>query len=216
MDIIIILPGLIGLANWIVGIVGFSFCIAGPAKARGMAITATVLAGIHLLLVGVTFNNMEGTGGLGMSRGLGMGKPAWVFVATTLPFLDALFPLLFYASKAVGEGDYLIGLFAAILEVARLIFALQLLRSLGSAARDAEVEEKASFATLTAAGVLGLAALGALLMTVLIAEGKFKSLSTVANLGLASMVLILLGYTFMMFGPAMAALITRDACNRRS
>ncbi|MCS6866776.1 MAG: hypothetical protein RMJ56_08960 [Gemmataceae bacterium] len=43
--------GLLGLASWIVGLVGLSFCIAGPARARGLAILATVVASVHLILV---------------------------------------------------------------------------------------------------------------------------------------------------------------------
>ncbi len=54
---LMILLGLLGLANWIVALVGTSFCIAGPARARGLAIAATVVAAVHLVLGFVVANN---------------------------------------------------------------------------------------------------------------------------------------------------------------
>jgi hypothetical protein len=43
------LPGLVGLANWVVGLVGIGFCIASP-RARGLAVAAACVAGVHLTL----------------------------------------------------------------------------------------------------------------------------------------------------------------------
>jgi hypothetical protein len=54
---LMILLGLLGLANWIVALVGTSFCIAGPGRARGLAIAATVVAAVHLVLGFVVANN---------------------------------------------------------------------------------------------------------------------------------------------------------------
>ena len=37
INVMLILIGLIGLANWIISLIGFSFCIAGPKRSRTYA-----------------------------------------------------------------------------------------------------------------------------------------------------------------------------------
>jgi hypothetical protein len=206
---------LVGLGAWIVGLVGSSFAIAGPAKARGMAITATVFGGVHLVLTGVTFSNMQdGLGSVG--RGLpGLGKAAWIFVASTLPWVNSFLPLLFYQSRAV-NGEYIVTLLAGISEAMRLVFLLLTLKAMSEAAKDYGAAEKCQFSMMTALMIVGGALLGVLLMVVLLAEGGFKSASTYLNLGAATLFLMYLAYTFMMLGPALSAMMTKDACDRRS
>jgi hypothetical protein len=214
LDLIVVLPGLIGLGAWLVGIVGSSIAIGGPRKARGMAITATVFAGIHLILVGVTFSNL--LDGIGLLRGApGLGKISWVAVASTLPALDAFLPMLFYNSKAIG-GDYIIAVLAGACEIARLIFALFALKALAAAARDYEVSEKSGYGVMIVSAAIGSIVLLWLVMAIILEEGKFKSLSTVVNLGLGTVFFMYLGYAVMMLSPAIAAMATRDACGRRT
>jgi hypothetical protein len=215
IDMIVLLPGLVGLGAWIVGVVGCSFAIAGPSKARGMAITATVFASLHLVFTGVTFSNVqEGLGSFGRSLP-GLGKLGWILFASVLPALNTFLPMLFFQSKAI-NGDYVISILAAICEVCRLIFALLTLKAMASAAKDYAAAEKAHFSLMTAIFILGGILLFTLLMAILLKEGGFKSLSTVMNLGLATVFLMYLSYTLMMLGPALAALQTKDACDRRT
>ncbi|MBP3958226.1 hypothetical protein J8F10_23505 [Gemmata sp. G18] len=215
LEILVVLPGLIGLGAWIVGLVGCSFAIAGPAKARGMAITSTVLSSVHLILLGVTFSNLHGGSGIGFARGLGgVGSFAWMSMVSALPSVGAFLPVLFYQSRAIG-GEYIVSLLAGICEVLRLIFVLITLKGLASAARDYGAAEKAQTGVMISAFVLGGTVLGILFMTVLLAEAKFGP-STMAHLGMLMIVATLAAYTFMMLTPALAALRTRDACTRRS
>ena len=215
LDVMVILPGLLGLGAWIVGTVGSSIAIAGPQKARGMAITATVFAGLHLILTGVTFSNLQdGLGGFGRSLP-GVGKIAWIVVASTLPALDTFLPMLFYQSKAI-NGDYIVALLAAICEAGRLIFMLLTLKALAAAARDYEAAGRAHMDVIVVALVLGGVALLTLFVAILLREGGFKSISTYANLAGATFFLMYLGYTFMMLLPALVALEIKDACARRS
>lgn len=194
-ELLVVLPGLVGLGAWIVGTVGCAFAIAGPARSRGMAITATVLAGVHLVLLGITFSNLHGSGGggFGMTRGLGVGSPAWLVVASTLPALDALLPLLFYSSRAVSQGDYVIALLAAICELLRLVFMLLALKGMAEAARDAYAVEKSRFGLAVVGMVAGGVAAFVLLMVVVMAEGKFKSLQTYAHLTVLTALVTYLG-----------------------
>lgn len=216
-ELLVVLPGLVGLGAWIVGTVGCAFAIAGPAKSRGMAITATVFAGVHLVLLGITFSNLHSSsgGGFGMTRGLGVGSPAWLVVASTLPALDALLPMLFYSSRAVSQGEYVIALLAAICELLRLVFMLLTLKGMAEAARDGYAVEKSQFGLTMVGMVAGGVAAFVLLMVVILAEGKFKSLQTYAHLTVITALFTYLGYAFMMLNPALAALQTKDACDRR-
>lgn len=216
-ELLVVLPGLVGLGAWIVGTVGCAFAIAGPARSRGMAITATVFAGVHLVLLGITFSNLRGSGGgdFGMTRGLGVGSPAWLVVASTLPALDALLPMLFYSSRAVSQGDYVIALLAAICELLRLVFMLLALKGMAEASRDAYAVEKSRFGLAVVGMVAGGVAAFVLFMVVVMAEGKFKSLQTYAHLTVLTALVTYLGYAFMMLTPAMAALQTKDACDGR-
>ncbi|MBN9118609.1 MAG: hypothetical protein J0I06_05555 [Planctomycetes bacterium] len=215
LDVIVILPGLIGLGAWLVGLVGSSIAIAGPGKARGMTITATVFAGVHLILVGVTFSNMqEGLGSFGRSVP-GLGKVAWIAVASTLPALDAFLPLLFYHSKSIG-GDYVIALLAGACEAARLIFTLLALKALAAAARDYNASERSGYGVMIVSGVMGGVALLVLLVALVLEEAKFKSLNTYLNLGLGTLFLMYLGYALMMLSPALSAIATKNACDRRA
>jgi LSD1 subclass zinc finger protein len=54
---LLIVPGLLGLTNWVVALIGLGFCIAGPSKARGLAIATTAVAAVHLVMSFVVAND---------------------------------------------------------------------------------------------------------------------------------------------------------------
>jgi hypothetical protein len=54
-----IVPGLLGLGNMVTAAVGVGFCIAGPARSRGLAIGATAVTSVHLILAFVIANNTD-------------------------------------------------------------------------------------------------------------------------------------------------------------
>jgi LSD1 subclass zinc finger protein len=56
---LMVIPGILGLANWVCAAVGLGFSIAGPARSRGLAIAATAVAGVHLILAFVIANNTD-------------------------------------------------------------------------------------------------------------------------------------------------------------
>ena len=56
---LMIVTGLLGLGNWIVALIGLGFCIAGPARSRGLAIAATAVAAVHLAMCFVVANNTK-------------------------------------------------------------------------------------------------------------------------------------------------------------
>lgn len=56
---LMVIPGILGLANWVCAAVGLGFSIAGPARSRGLAIAATAVAAVHLILAFVIANNSD-------------------------------------------------------------------------------------------------------------------------------------------------------------
>lgn len=56
---LVLMTGLFGLANWIVALVGLGMTIAGPPRSRGLAIAATSVAVVHLILAFVVANNRD-------------------------------------------------------------------------------------------------------------------------------------------------------------
>ncbi len=69
----VVVTGVLGLGGWVVALVGLGLTIAGPAKARGLAIATTSVAVVHLILVFVVANNERSSGfGSGSIAGLSM------------------------------------------------------------------------------------------------------------------------------------------------
>jgi len=68
---LMIITGLVGLANWVVALIGLGFCIAGPSKSRGLAIAATAVAAVHIIMAFVVANNEKsvnpGVVGIGLA-----------------------------------------------------------------------------------------------------------------------------------------------------
>ena len=58
-EVLMILTGLLGLGNWVVALIGLGFSIAGPSKSRGLAIAATAVAAVHLVMAFVVANNTK-------------------------------------------------------------------------------------------------------------------------------------------------------------
>lgn len=54
-----LITGLLGLLNWVTGLVGLGMCIAGPSRARGLAIAAISVAAVHLILCFITANDSD-------------------------------------------------------------------------------------------------------------------------------------------------------------
>lgn len=203
---IMVLAGLVGLSNWVLSLVGLGFCIAGPERARGTAIAATVVSAIHLVLLVVCFETRND-----VYDQLGIGDSAWAVLATGVTSLNSAVPLLMYHSQAF-SGGFLVTLIAGGCEVARLILIVLTLKKLALAARSAAAD-RAGPAVVAVAGVCGGVALAALLITVLIAESGI----TRAGIHLAAAVSLLsyVAYAFMTMAPALLAKDTKDALAAR-
>jgi hypothetical protein len=208
----VVVAGLVGLSNWVISLVGLGFCIAGPQRARGMAIAATVVSAIHLVLSFVCFGNLDsGLGGFGR---FGAGSSfGWAVLTSVLPALDAGLPLLIYQSRAFG-GEFLVGFLAGACEVARLILIILTLKALALAARDGYAAERSGSAVMAVAGVCGGVAVAALLVVVVAVEGKLMRSAT--HLFSAVVLLGYVAYACMTIAPALLAKDVKDSLGRRA
>lgn len=212
---LILIPGLAGLGNWLLAAIGLGFCIAGPAKGRGLAIAAVSVAAVHLILTFVCFAKVQdGFNGRGVIGFGGTSYFGWALFISTLPALDLFIPMLIYNSR--GFGEFIVVVLAGACEAARLILVLLSLQAAARAARDYEAAERGKLGVMVSSFVMGGVAVVVLIVVVIIAESKFTSIRTVANIGLGTVVLVYLAYTLMALPCALAANETRSACDRRS
>ncbi|MFO0796971.1 MAG: hypothetical protein U0804_05800 [Gemmataceae bacterium] len=164
------LNGVVGLAGWVVGLVGFGLVTAGPPKSRGLAIAAGSVGLVHLVLACVVaFNERPERLGGGVAIN-------WGALVTDLPSLDAVLTALVYSERlsAKGFGTLVLPLLAGAAELARLILIGLLLGSLARAAKEHRAEGMAKFGWIAAPSAVGVCMLVVLLATIL-AESTAKS-----------------------------------------
>lgn len=215
-DGLMALPGIAGAGNIVITLIGLSFCIGGPQKARGIAIGAVCVAGVHLLLVVICYSKISDGGGRG---GVGMGSffggLDWMLLATMLWVLDAVLPVLIYAGKGSGAGgEAFLFVAAAGFEVARCILVCLTIKALATSAKDYDAADKAGMGAMMTGIVCGAAAGIALVAVVLVVEGKMmKSAQYIAGLAGAA---IFAGYAFMVLPAALAANAAKDSLAYRA
>jgi LSD1 subclass zinc finger protein len=125
-----VLAGLPGLANWLLAVVGLSFCIAGPAKfgARGLAIAGVAVAAVNLVLMLVAAQDRPAVHAFGVRTS----SFDWMHVISNMTYLTQFLVIL--TTKGV-ELD-LLNLFAGIAELAQLILFMLFLNAIAKNARN--------------------------------------------------------------------------------
>ena len=207
-------PGLAGAACTVLLLVGLSFCIAGPAKARGLAIAAVSVAGVHLVLVIICYSKITGLGrGFGAMGGVLGGE--WLFVGTLLWVLDLILPMLIYAPKGTGlGGEGILFVLAAACELTRAILVCLTIKAQATAAKDYYSAERAGMGVMLTAAVTGGAAIVVTLLMVIVIEGKMlSSAQYLMGLGGAA---VCTGYALMTLPGALAAMSAKDSLARRA
>jgi hypothetical protein len=211
---IVVLIGLIGLANWILSLIGFSICIAGPGRTRAISIITTCVAAVHLILVLLSYliasESLAGIGKISQIESFTL-----LIFATTQPFLDTFLPALIYGSRGI-TGEYIVVILTGVAEVVRLFFSFLTIRTMAGEGKNNKVYERAQVGIVSAAIVIGGGILLMLLVIVLIAEIKFRSLKTAATLGLGSFFIVCLAYTVLLTIPAITAMGARSSLGQRS
>jgi hypothetical protein len=221
---IAILPGLVGLGNWIVGLIGLSFCIAGPSKSRGMAIAATAVAAVHLLLILLGFGASQSNNPRNILMAMGGSDIYWLIFSSLLPLLNFVLPALTFladgagAPAARGSSDSLrqaiFPLLIAVSELARLILMLLTLKALARACKDDDAGVRAQ---LGLKGVL-LAVVGLLVIT-LILSVILKNVNLgrgTEAIAMLSVTLMFAIYAAMLFLPALSAMMLQSTLARKA
>jgi len=62
-----LVTGILGLANWIIGLIGLGLCIGGPPRIRGLTIAALAVAAVHLILALIAVNDNDSFTGSNIS-----------------------------------------------------------------------------------------------------------------------------------------------------
>ncbi len=208
-EILMVLPGLLGTGGWVLGLVGFGFMCAGPQKARGVSIAATVMAVIHLTLMIIVFVN-AGKGLQGLGRGV-LGDPRWTLMSGSLVVLDVVPAVLIYVSRTFGESDFLLVLFAAVFELLRHIVGLMAVKATAEAARDGDAGHRATVGMLSLGSTVGIAAIVLTLLVVIMEQAKAGRISPFFKV----LILTYIGFAWAMFHGAVSANETRHSCDRR-
>lgn len=214
------IPGLLGLLNWIVGLVGIGFCIAGPTKygARGLAIAATIVSVVQLVFMALVAGR---TGGIYSGlQGSSYGRDSFTIAAfsTMWVAVDAFLVVMVYASKIFGE--FVLPMIAGLCELARLILILLVARSISKAAKN----RSAANSSLTSVYIVSITATVIPIILVLIAiilqssssSGRpaFSSSRSAMDTVGAIFMLILLAHTGALVMPGIAMQSARAAAAR--
>lgn len=209
-QILMVLPGLLGTGGWVLGLVGFGMMSAGPQKARGTCIAATIMAFIHLTLMVIIFTN-AGQGMPFVGRGM-LGDPRWMMMSGSMAVLEGVPTILIYASRSFGESNFLLILFAALFELLRHIVGMMAVKATAEAARDGDAGHRATLGMLSLGSTLGIATLVLTLLVVIMEQAKGGRISPFFKI----LILTYIGFAWAMFHAASAATQTRHACDRRS
>jgi hypothetical protein len=207
--------GLCGVGTTILTIIGLGFCIAGPAKAKGMAIATVSVAGVHVILVIICYDKLTGGRGGGGFGGGFIGGIDWIFLGTSLWVLDVFLPALIYAPKGAGiGGETILFLFAGLCELARMIMVCLTLQRLAYAAKDDYSAEKAGSSVMVTSIVTGAGAIIILLVVVIIDAAKMGR--SAMYLGGLALTALCVGYALMALTAAFVAMSTKDSLARRA
>jgi hypothetical protein len=213
-DMIILAIGLVGLANWIISIVGFGFCTVGPERARAISIISAIVACVHLLLVIVTYA-MSTNSLAGLDKFGGPSNASMLFFATTMPFLDFFLPSLIYGGQSI-TGEFVVVMLTGICEVVRIFFTLLTIRTLADEGKNHRVAQRVQMGIVITALVLGIGIFVMLLVVVLVVEVKFRSMKTMMTMVLGSFFLQCLAYSVSLAFPAITAMGARSSLARSS
>ncbi|HXD86378.1 MAG TPA: hypothetical protein VN641_07780 [Urbifossiella sp.] len=225
--------------SWLLGLVGIGFCIAGPERARKLAIAAASLAGLHILLlllgffvIGVSiadlnpnrppppppqFRQMQVEPERAPFTIQEVGAFGYVFaLGTSIVPAEISLPVLIYGSKAGGGkvvSNLILFLLASACDIARLILSILMLRAMAESAKSFEASDKLRIGVGGVSIICGAAILVTTFVAILVVEGEMAKAAR-HLLSLTALALMLC-YCLMMVFPALGALQVAGAFKKR-
>lgn len=232
-----LLIGPLRVLSWLLGLAGIGICLAGPPKARKLALTAAIFAGLHVLLfiIGILANakiseldfrdrparqapppgKTRSDEPALDSKDAGMLGLALGVGTSVLP-AEFTLPTFVYGSKVFGKGfigDVILFFLASACDIARLILVLLTLKAMADAARSYQAAGKLAIGVKSVAIVCGSFFFVTILVAVIIIEGELRS--SARHVGSLTLLLLMLTHCLMMILPALGALQTAGDLKRR-
>src|SRR6185437_15328832 len=228
--------------SWLLGLVGIGFCIAGPERARKLAIAAASLAGMHILLlilgffvVGLSiadlnpnrppppppqfrqgqFRQVEPERAPITIQEVGVFGYAFALGTSIVPAEISL-PVLIYGSKGGGGkvvSNLILFLLASASDIARLILAILMLRAMAASAKSFEASDNLRIGVGGVAIVCGAAILVTTFVVILVVEGEM--IKAMRHLFSLTALALMLCHCLMMIFPALGALEVAGAMKKR-
>ena len=184
---ILIIAGILGLANWILGAIGISLCLAGPPVPGHyrFGVAALIVAFVHAVLLLAVIAKTSANADY---RGLDRGTMMWAQIATQYESLSFYLAYVLYPDDIpLRRADTILSFLTGILEMTRLILFLMTLGCLAQAAGDRELSENCTRMAGRVTIIPGMLALGVLAYKIVVIE---------TGAGGAGMVLYLLNYMY--------------------
>ena len=170
MSFILLIAGVLGVVNWVLGAVGISLCVSGPPSQGHWqfgigGLVATFIHGVLLLVV------VMKTQGNADYRGLDRDTMRWAQIATQYESLSFFLSYIAYPDDIpLKRTDTVLGFIAGISEMVRLILYLMTLGCLAQAAGDKALAEDCTRMAGRVTIIPGLMALGMLIYKVIVVE----------------------------------------------
>ncbi len=184
---ILVIAGILGLANWILGAIGISLCLAGPPVPGHyrFGVAALIVAFVHAVLllavVAKTSANAD-------YRSLDRGTMMWAQIATQYESLSFYLAYVLYPDDIpLRRADTILSFLTGIMEMTRLVLFMMTLGCLAQAAGDRELSENCTRMAGRVTVIPGMLALGVLAYKIVVIE---------TGAGGAGMVLYLLNYMY--------------------
>jgi LSD1 subclass zinc finger protein len=170
MGYVLVIAGILGMINWILGTVGLVLCLSGPPSpghyryAVGGLVASLVHGVLLLAVVMKTHGNTD-------FRGLDRETMRWAQIATQYESLSFYLSYVAYPDEIpVKRSDTILGFLTGVAEMVRLIFQLLTLGCLAQAAGDRELAEDLTRMAGRITIIPGLMALGMLVYKIVVVE----------------------------------------------
>ena len=141
VPLVLILAGIFGLINWVLGAIGISLCLAGPPSPGHyrFGISAVIVSVVHaVLLLAVVAKTSANSDYRALDRGTAM----WAQIATQYDSLSFYLAYVVYPDDIpLHRADTILSFLTGVAEMTRLILFLMTLGCLAQAAGAKELSE---------------------------------------------------------------------------
>jgi hypothetical protein len=169
-SVLLVLAGILGLVNWVLGAVGLALCLAGPVSPGHwrFGIAAAVAVVFHALLM---LALVAKTGAHADFRDLDQSTAQWGAVATQYDSLSFYLAYVVYPDDIpLKRADTILSFMTGVVEMTRLILILMTLACLAQAAGDRQLSDKCTRMAGRVSIIPGILALGMLAYKVFVVE----------------------------------------------